>query len=81
MWFKDFLIKFHFRYLRLPIKEVTGLLIDSSIDRMNTFCTFPCPKTRDDVIKMLGDQSNKRYTVFCENGTNQAVKTIAVGKK
>lgn len=29
---------------------------------------------------MLGDQSAKGHTVFCENGGEQFVKTIAVGE-
>lgn len=67
------------RYLRLPVEEVTGLIIDSSIDRMETFCSFPAPKTREDVIKMLGDRSGKRHCVFWENGGDEIIKTVAVG--
>lgn len=71
---------FCFRYLRLPIEEVTGLIIDSSNDRMETFCSFPAPRTKDDVIKMLGDRSGKRHCVFWEsNKDDEPVKTVAVG--
>lgn len=70
---------FYFRYLRLPVEEVKGLIIDSSIDRMETFCSFPAPKTKEDVIKMLGDRSGKRHCVFWENGGEEVVKTVAVG--
>ncbi|KAJ6638955.1 hypothetical protein Bhyg_11693, partial [Pseudolycoriella hygida] len=68
------------RYLRLPVEEVTGLIIDSSIERMQTFCSFPAPKTKEDVIKMLGDQSAKQHCVFRENNkVDEIVKTVAVG--
>lgn len=67
------------KYLRLPVQEVTGLIIDSSEDRMATFCSFPPPKTRDDVIKMLGDRSGKRHCVFWESHNDEPVKTVAVG--
>lgn len=67
------------RYLRLPINEVTGPIIDSSNDRLDTFATFCSPKTKEDVIKMLGDQSGKRHTVFRENRGREFIKTIAVG--
>lgn len=68
-----------FRYLRLRVEEVTGLIIDSSIDRMETFSSFPQPKTKEDVVKMLGDRSGKRYCVFCESNKEEPVKTVAVG--
>lgn len=65
----------------MAIKEVNGLIIDSSVDRMNTFHSFSSPKTRRDVERMLGDQSGKEYTVFVEDGTcEQPVKTVAVGR-
>lgn len=67
------------RYQRLPIEEVTGLIIDSSNDRMETFCSFPAPKTKEDVINMLGDRSGKRHCVFWENNGEEPVKTVAVG--
>lgn len=67
------------RYLRLPVEETGGLIADSSEDRMNTFCQFSVPKTKDDIIQMLGDQSGKRHQVFRENGGEEFIKTIAVG--
>lgn len=70
--------QFH-RYLRLPIKEVTGLIIDSSVERLEVFSKMCSPKTKEDVIKMLGDQSGRRHPVFRENGTRDIIKTIAVG--
>lgn len=70
---------FRYRYLRLSIEEVTGLIIDSSHDRMETFSSFPAPRTKEDVIKMLGDRSGKRHCVFCESNKEEPVKTVAVG--
>lgn len=76
----NLIIVFSFRYLRLSIKEVEGEGVDSSTERHATFDRLGKPKTKEDVIKMLGDQSGKVHTVFRENGGDLAVKTIAVGK-
>lgn len=67
------------RYLRLPIEEVTGPIIDSSNERHTTFGKFKAPKSKDDIIQMLGDQSAREHTVFRENGGEEFIKTIAVG--
>lgn len=68
------------RYLRLPIEEVTGPIIASSNERHEAFDKFKSPKSRNDVIQMLGDQSAKEHAVFRENGGDEFIKTIAVGK-
>lgn len=65
------------RYQRLPIKEVDGLIIDSSIERLDTFARFGPPKTKTDVINMLGDQSAKNHVVFRDEGI---VRTVAMGE-
>ncbi|KAG5684573.1 hypothetical protein PVAND_013798 [Polypedilum vanderplanki] len=68
------------KYLRLKVPEVDGLIIDSSIERMQTFQSFKPPKTKEDVIKMLGDQSAKNHHVFRDNpGQEEFLKTICVG--
>lgn len=67
------------RYLRLPVKENNKLALDSSNERLQTFAKYPKPKTKEDVIKMLGDQSAKVHMVFRENGGKDIIKTIAVG--
>lgn len=67
------------RYLRLAIEEVTGPIIESSTERLDCFARFRSPKTKEDVINMLGDQSGKQHSVFCENGGREFIKTIAVG--
>lgn len=64
------------RYLRLPIKEVTGLIVDSSTERHKVFSEFTAPKSKDDIIQMLGDQSSKTHTVFRVEGL---VRTVAMG--
>lgn len=68
------------RYLRLKVPEVTGLIIDSSIERMDTFKTFKAPKNKQDVINMLGDTSAKEHCVFRDAaGQEEFLKTICVG--
>lgn len=68
------------RYLRLKVPEVTGLIIDSSIERMDTFAKFQRPKCKGDVIKMLGDTSAKEHMVFRDKaGEEEFLKTICVG--
>jgi hypothetical protein len=42
--------------------------------------SFPCPTTKEDVIAILGDQSDKEYSIFQESGDDDYVKTVAVGK-
>lgn len=66
-------------YLRLPVPEVSGLIVDSSVERMKTFKSFCAPKTLNDVIRMLGDQSAKEHTVFREKDAKDIVKTVCVG--
>ena len=69
------------KYLRLKVPEVTGLIIDSSIDRMETFQSIGSPKTKEDVIKMLGDtKQEKKHQVFRDQaGQEEFLKTICVG--
>lgn len=68
------------KYLRLKVPEVSGLIIDSSIERMDTFVKFVAPKNKHDVIKMLGDTSAKEHCVFRDQkGKEEFLKTICVG--
>lgn len=67
-----------YRYVRLPIKEVSGLIIDSSNARLRVFDRAGKPKTKQDVLNMLGDDSDQCHPVF--RGGAAFVKTIAVGK-
>ena len=69
------------KYLRLKVPEVTGLIIDSSIDRMETFKKIGNPKTKEDVIKMLGNANSEReHQVFRDRaGEEEFLKTICVG--
>lgn len=68
------------KYLRLKVPEVSGLIIDSSLERMDTFEKFKAPKNKQDVINMLGDTSAKTHCVFREQKDQEEyLKTIAVG--
>lgn len=52
----------------------------SSVHIMNTLKSYKAPTTKQDVIKMLSDRSNKEYQIFRDRPADH-VKTIAVGKK
>lgn len=69
-----------FRYLRLKIPEVDGLIVDSSIKRMATICNHPPAKCRQDVINILSDQTGDDYRVYQEKDKDDPVKTIATGR-
>ncbi|XP_063706790.1 beta-alanyl-dopamine/carcinine hydrolase [Culicoides brevitarsis] len=67
------------KYLRLPVEEVGGMIVESSNDRMVTFTkSFDAPKTRNDVIQMLGDTSSTGHRVFRDE-PDAFIKTICVG--
>ncbi|GAB0092228.1 uncharacterized protein DMENIID0001_072180 [Sergentomyia squamirostris] len=66
------------RYLRLQVPEVGGLIVDSSTERMRVMQSLGEPKNRDDIIKLLGDQSSKVHPVF-RSRTEDPIKTIAMG--
>ena len=54
--------------------------MESSNHRHATMNSFPHPTTKEDVIAILGDQSDKEYSIFQESGEDDYVKTVAVGK-
>jgi len=54
--------------------------MESSNHRHATMNSFPRPTTKEDVIAILGDQSDKEYSIFQESGDDDYVKTVAVGK-
>uniref|UniRef100_A0A1B0CNI7 Peptidase C45 hydrolase domain-containing protein n=1 Tax=Lutzomyia longipalpis TaxID=7200 RepID=A0A1B0CNI7_LUTLO len=67
------------KYIRLKVPEVSsGLILDSSIERMVVLKKMGEPKSRGDIINMLGDESAKTHPVF-RNRRDDAIKTIAVG--
>lgn len=68
------------RYLRLAVPEVGGMIVDSSVDRQETFNKAEQPRTKTDVVNLLGDTSHGRHQLFRDNGCEEIVKTIAVGK-
>lgn len=65
--------------MRLQSHEA-GDEITSSDHRHATMSSLPCPYSRGDVINILGDQSDKEYSIFRESGDDDYVKTAAVGK-
>ncbi|XP_015438251.1 PREDICTED: uncharacterized protein LOC107193354 [Dufourea novaeangliae] len=67
------------KYLRLEIPEVEGLIIDSSVRRMEMICKHPVPKSRQDVQNILSDQTDDQYRVYQEINKDDHVKTIATG--
>lgn len=77
-----FKVIFYFhRYLRLQIPEVGGMIVASSDHRHATMEKMKKPESVDDVINILGDQSDKEFTIFRESGDDDFVKTVAVGKQ
>ncbi|PSN31332.1 hypothetical protein C0J52_24052 [Blattella germanica] len=68
------------KYLRLQMPETGGPIMESSDARHKTMACYPEPKTRKDVINMLGDHSNKKQPIFRDMGDDDFVKTVAVGK-
>ncbi|XP_043248555.1 uncharacterized protein LOC122395212 [Colletes gigas] len=67
------------KYLRLKVPEVDGLIIDSSVKRMETIRNHPPPKSRQDVVNILSDQTDDEYRVYQEIKKDDRVKTIATG--
>ncbi|XP_041987165.1 uncharacterized protein LOC121738947 isoform X2 [Aricia agestis] len=66
------------KYLRLPLKEVIGPIIDSSNARLETIHSHPVPKSDSDIKNILSDTENKEFQVFQEK-TDSIIKTIAAG--
>ncbi|CAH0385576.1 unnamed protein product [Bemisia tabaci] len=65
------------KYLRLKnIEEAGGRIIDSSEHRLDALNQFVSPKKCEDVLQMLGDQSDAELPVYCDSGY---VRTIATG--
>lgn len=81
---RGWLIELYFfiiRYMRLPIKEAEGLMIENSDARMEVLENLPAPVGKHDVINMLGDQSGTNYWVFQDYDEFGPPLTLAVGKK
>lgn len=66
--------------MRLKVPEMTGLIIDSSDERLDVLKKYGHPINKKGVIEMLSDQNGKNYRVFQESGPGDYVKTIAVGE-
>ncbi|XP_014207370.1 uncharacterized protein LOC106638619 [Copidosoma floridanum] len=67
------------KYMRLKVPEVVGCIIDSSIHRMEAINRHDQPKTLQDVIDVLSDQTDDDYRVYQEIHPDDYVKTIATG--
>ncbi|XP_001599569.1 uncharacterized protein LOC100114612 [Nasonia vitripennis] len=67
------------KYMRLKVPEVEGLIIDSSIHRMAAINRHPPPKTRQEVIDILSDQTDDDFRVYQDIRPEDFVKTIATG--
>lgn len=57
---------------------MTGAIIDSSNARHKVFDRCGKPKNMKDVINILGDESDPKYSVF-RTGDKDIVHTICVG--
>lgn len=55
------------------------MIIESSTARHEVFDRLGKPKSKEDAVNMLGDQSGKMHPVFRDSA--EIVKTVAVGKK
>ncbi|XP_058808212.1 beta-alanyl-dopamine/carcinine hydrolase isoform X2 [Phymastichus coffea] len=67
------------KYMRLPVPEVDGLIIDSSIHRMQAICRHSPPENLQDLINILSDQTDDDFRVYQEIQPSDFVKTIATG--
>lgn len=75
--FKSTIKHFFCRYQRLEVEEIASGMYENSNARACTFQSYKRPNTKEDVIKMLSDCTNKENPVFRDFGI---VRTIAIGK-
>ncbi|XP_011495510.1 PREDICTED: uncharacterized protein LOC105360318 [Ceratosolen solmsi marchali] len=67
------------KYLRLKVAEVEGLIIDSSIHRMQAINRHSPPKNRKEIMEILSDQTDDDFRVYQDIRPDDYVKTIATG--
>ncbi|CAG2054507.1 unnamed protein product, partial [Timema podura] len=67
------------KYLRLQVPQHDGNIVSSSDRRQAAFMRLPEPRSKRDMEIILGDQSDKEFSIFRESGDNDYVKTVAVG--
>ncbi|XP_070166732.1 beta-alanyl-dopamine/carcinine hydrolase [Polyergus mexicanus] len=67
------------KYLRLKVAEVEGMIIQSSIKRMEAIFKHPPAECRQNVIDILSDQTDDEFRVYQEIGNDDHIKTIATG--
>lgn len=61
------------------MKEVEGMIITSSIRRMEAIRKHPPVKSRQDVIDVLSDQTDDEFRVYQEINSKDHIKTIVTG--
>nr|CAD7400886.1 unnamed protein product [Timema cristinae] len=66
------------KYLRLQVPQHDGNIVSSSDRRQAAFMKLPEPRSKQDMEIILGDQSDKEFSIFRESGDNDYVKTVAV---
>nr|CAD7265453.1 unnamed protein product [Timema shepardi] len=66
------------KYLRLQVPQHDGNIVSSSDRRQAAFMRLPEPRSIQDMEIILGDQSDKEFSIFRESGDNDYVKTVAV---
>lgn len=71
------------RYLRLKVKEVGGLIVESSDTRHQVLEEMKPPKSKKEVIKLLSHQREDNFTIYRDVGpkAKEDIVTIAIGKK
>ncbi|KAJ8738068.1 hypothetical protein PYW08_000663 [Mythimna loreyi] len=74
---KDVLVHCN-KYQRTNVTEVTGSIIDSSVERLAVIHSYPKPHDRADLAEIISDTSGKNYRVFA-NRPDDIIMTIAAG--
>ncbi|KAK7578103.1 hypothetical protein V9T40_010308 [Parthenolecanium corni] len=69
------------KYLRLKVKEVGGLIVESSDTRHQVFEETKPPKTKKEVIKLLSHQREDNFTIYRDAAptAKENIVTIAIG--
>ncbi|XP_075990771.1 C45 family peptidase tan isoform X2 [Anticarsia gemmatalis] len=66
------------KYQRTNVTEVIGLIIDSSVHRLETIHSYPTPRNRKDIAEILSDTNGTDFQLFQEK-PDSVIKTIAAG--
>ncbi|KAJ8736742.1 hypothetical protein PYW07_000013 [Mythimna separata] len=74
---KDLLVHCN-KYQRTNVTEVTGPIIDSSVERLQVIHGYPKPRDRSDLAQILSDTTGKNFRVFADR-PDDIIMTIAAG--